>query len=119
MIPSPLQGPPSVSVVLDGSGNGIAQLGPTRVREHWQVAKASVKVSTQTIEATCSGYVGPAALDPYFYSATFTGSTGDTMNVDEDIQAGSFVWAKWVGGDPGAIATLVVTGTYTIGPPPS
>lgn len=116
---SPLSGPPSNNVVLDGSGNGTVSVGPTRPREHWQVLGASVKVSTNNLEARCSIYVGPQVADPYFISTSITGSSGDSCGLgNKDIQSGQQIWAVWTGGDPGSIATLKVEGTYSYGGPP-
>jgi hypothetical protein len=116
--PLPLQGPPSVIVVLDGSGNGQASVGPTRPREHWQLSGASVVVSTHIKEALCSVFVGPQPTNSYFIDTTATGSTGDICSLGkEDIQPGQLIWAVWSGGDAGAIATLIAHGTFTIGPP--
>jgi hypothetical protein len=106
------------SVTLDGSGNGIASLGPTRVREHWQLVSASVKASSNVKEAQCSLYVGPSISPSSFISQTATGSSGDTCSLGgNDIQTGMQVWAQWTGGDAGAIATLTPNGSYSLGAP--
>jgi hypothetical protein len=106
------------SVTLDGSGNGIASLGPVRVREHWQLAYAAVAVATHVLEAQCQLYIGPAANAANFVSQTVTGSTGDTCALGGvDIQPGQQVFAKWTGGDANKIATITVNGTYSIGGP--
>ena len=117
--PQPLPGGPlSVNVILDGSGNGQVSLGPQRAREHWQVSSIGVKVATNVKEALCSAYVGSfGALQSQFFGSSFTGSTGDTCNIDEDLQPGQLVTAVWTGGDAGANATMTVYGTYTIGAP--
>jgi hypothetical protein len=117
--PQPLPGGfQSVQIILDGSGNGIARIGPTRVREHWQVTGAAVKVATAINEAQCAVYVGPQIADPYAVDTTITGSTGDVCSfANQDVQPGQFVFAQWTGGDPGATATLNVIGTYSIGSP--
>lgn len=115
--PSPLP-QAFANVTLDGSGNGVAQLGPTRVREHWQPKFASVKVATNVNEATCTVYYGNTISSATFVDASITGSTGDICGFgDVDLQPGMFVFAQWIGGDPGAIATVAVQGTYTIGAP--
>jgi hypothetical protein len=108
----------SISVALDGTGSGIATLGPRRVREHWQLAGASVSVGTNTKEATCDIYIGTTPTSSQFVSNTDSGSTGATCALGGlDIQPGQLVIAKWSGGDANASATLNVTGTYTIGAP--
>lgn len=106
------------SVTLDGSGNGRAAIGPQRVKEHWQVASASVSVATNNAEASCSVYLGSTADATTFLSNTATGSSGDTCSISGiDMQPGMLVTAIWSGGDPGARATVVVKGTYTLGSP--
>ncbi len=119
--PNPLPGNPlAVSVILNGSGNGSVQIGPQRVREHWQVETVAVSVATQLAEAQCSVNVGsPPATPANFFGQTATGSTGDTCAVGTDIVTGQLVMVKWVGGDPGALATASIYGTYTIGYQPA
>jgi hypothetical protein len=107
------------TVVLDGSGNGTASIGPVRTREHWQVAAASVAVNLNpTKQAQCQLYVGAVVSPTTFISQTVTGSSGDTCGLGGiDIQPGMQVWAKWTGGDAGQTATVTVIGTYTLGAP--
>jgi len=107
------------TVVLDGSGNGTVQLTPDGPREHWQPANAAVKVSTNNALAVCRSYVGPSATDQYFVDASYDGSTGDNTDrvAGHDVyRAGPYpsVWAVWSGGDPGATATLILTGTRSL-----
>lgn len=104
------------TVTLDGSGNGTVQLTPDGPTEHWAIAVAAVKISTNVAEAICRVYVGPSATDPYFVDASFGGSTGDNTDrvAGYDIfRSGPHpsVFAVWAGGDAGAIATLTLTGT--------
>lgn len=105
----------SASVTLNGSGAGIASIGPQFPRESWTVQVASVSVSTNTAEAVCKIYAGPLAVQGNFVDGTTWGSTGDsTSNFAVPVYLGSYVFAVWTGGDSGAIATLVVTGTRNI-----
>jgi|SRR5215469_11067979 len=117
--PRPILGSPiSVTVVLDGSGNGVASLGPARIREHWQLTSAAVRVATNTAEATCDIYVGSGINQTTFFAHSILGSTGDTCGFGGlDIQPGMRVFANWLGGDAGQIATLTIQGTYTVGSP--
>lgn len=105
----------SVSVQLDNNGNGSVSLGPVFVHEHFQVASASVQVSTNNKEAQCSVYVGSTIISNTFYGTTQTGSTGDTCAIGQDIQTGQQVFAVWSGGDSNAIATMTLNGTRSIG----
>jgi hypothetical protein len=105
--------PGSVTVVLNGSGNGTAKIGPVGARETWYAAVASVSVSTNVKEAACRIYVGDQPIASNFADGTLSGSTGDaTGRVSAaPITLGRYVWAVWTGGDAGAVATLSVTGT--------
>lgn len=116
---SPLPGGAQyANVILDSNGNGTAQCGPGRVREHWQISGVAVAVNTQNKEASCSVYIGSNPDRTSFVGNTITGSSGDTCGTAGiDIQPGQFVFAVWTGGDPGATATLTAFGTYTIGSP--
>lgn len=108
----------SASVTLDGSGNGSVQLGPTRVREHWQPAAVYVSVSSHIVEASASLYVGATITPDQALAQTGTGSSGDTCALGGiDIQSGNNIIVQWKGGDPGALATMRVLGTYSVGTP--
>ncbi len=100
----------TASVTLDGSGNGTAPIGPAITNEVWTVGVASVSVATNNAEATCKTYAGGNFVD-----GTTWGSTGDsTSNFAAPVYTGQQVSAVWTGGDPGAVATLVVTGTRRV-----
>jgi hypothetical protein len=115
-VSTPVQLNQSASVTLNGSGNGTVQLGPISARETWQPATVHVSVSTNTNEAQCSIYAGNSVSPNTFRDATFSGSTGDsTDRVSADtITCGWYIWAVWTGGDPGARATVNVTGTNNV-----
>lgn len=115
--PLPIRGSPlSITTVLNGSGNGVASIGPQRVREHWQLISAAVQVATEVKQAVCNLYVGSTMGQATFFATTINGSGGDTCGFGGmDIQPGMQVWAQWVGGDANETATLTITGTYTTG----
>lgn len=107
--------PGTATVVLDGSGNGTAKVGPIGAREIWFPASASVSVATNRAEAACRIYVGDSPIPGNFRDGTLSGSTGDsTDRASGPIPLGSWVWAVWTGGDPGSVATLNVAGNKTI-----
>ena len=115
--PQPLQ--QFANVTLDTNGNGTAQLGPSRVREHWQAVAVYVETTTPIVnESKCELYVGATPIPSQQFSTTGSGSSGDTCAMGSmDIQTGQYIICQWIGGDPGAIATMTVFGTYTIGAP--
>lgn len=100
----------AASVVLDGSGNGRVQLGPTSTRATWHVTNASVQVSTNILEPTANLYQNSKASK---LAGTYTGSN-DSTNLDVWVRNG-FLLCEWLGGDPGARATLFLQGTIKIG----
>lgn len=103
-------------VTLDSSGNGIARAGPLTAREVWNTANAHVSCSSNLSESQCITYVGDAPIPSNFRDQTVNGSSGDsTDRISADvIKSPHKVIAQWSNGDPGAIATLAVTGTKDI-----
>ncbi len=99
---------------LDGSGNGTASIGPLSPGEQWSDLTVSVSVATNAKEATCRIYGGAAATPGYFADGTTWGSTGDSTTNLGTVQVGGNVFAVWTGGDPGAKATMTVTGTKAV-----
>jgi hypothetical protein len=105
----------TVSVTLDGSGNGTASTGPQITNEAWNVATAAVSVATAAAESVCKTYAGGAVSAGTFIDGTTWGSTGDsTSQFSSPVYPGQQVFAVWAGGDPGAAATLVVQGTRQV-----
>lgn len=106
----------TVTVKLDGSGNGSAKIGPASGRETWYPANAHVFVTTHVNEASCTVYTGTAVTPAGFRDATFTGSSGDTTDaVSADIlKTGQYIFAVWAGGDAGIQAYLNLTGEKEI-----
>jgi|ERR1700722_18083550 len=105
----------TVSVKLDGSGNGSIGVGPTGFKETWENVTASVHCATNVIEATCRIFVGPAAIAQYFVDGTYAGSTGDsTTNLPPTIVGGQQVFAQWMTGDANTTAYLSLSGTRNV-----
>jgi hypothetical protein len=103
------------SCTLNSEGNGTAQIGPKGTNEVWTVAVASVSASSNASEATCRIYAGNYLGQPTFVDGTTWGSTGDsTSNFSAQVYPGQYVYAQWTGGDSGATATLVCTGTRRV-----
>jgi hypothetical protein len=105
------------TVVLNGSGNGTAFIGPISAREIWSPANVHVQVQQPvTNEATCNIYVGDTPLQRNYRDSTFSGSSGDnTDRVNADtVKSGHYIWAVWSGGDPGMQATMNVTGSKSV-----
>jgi hypothetical protein len=105
------------SVTLNGSGAGTVKIGPVGHAVTWSPAVASVSCvpSPPTNEAQCKIFVGEDTTQRNYRDGTFSGSSGDaTDKVAGTIRMGKFVWAVWTGGDPGASATLTLSGEAMI-----
>lgn len=113
-----LKPPATNSVILDGSGNGQAKVGPISSREIWYPSNVHVfaNAGSVTNEASCLVYVGTSVGPNTFRDGTLSGSSGDStdaVNADE-VKVGEYIFAVWSGGDPGAKATINVTGQKEI-----
>lgn len=98
----------SSQVVLDGSGNGRIRIGP--LGEMWYITRNMVRTTTRNNEAVCTVYQTNVG-DDYQRDITYTGSTGDTSDTEFTVTDGDALWFVWVGGDPGATATVTISGT--------
>jgi hypothetical protein len=137
--PSPYQlADETVSVTLDGSGNGTARITPGQPASGggvgasrnsgltWDVTGCAVSVqplaghTAPVNEAQASTFIsmGIQANGPNeFQGQTQTGSTGDTCSLAQTLRPGDWITTIWTGGDPGAIATMRIIGT--VNPPGS
>lgn len=110
----------NAQVILDGSGNGLARISPHGTRYSgytWQPINLYVSVSTNVSEAQATAYVsyGIQSSTPNdAIGQTATGSSGDTCGMTQNLKPGDWITVKWNGGDPGAVATMRVTGQATL-----
>lgn len=95
-------------VTLDINGNGAIILRPDNAHQRWMVKNTVVQVSTNTLEPQCFVYVGQP-MSTNAVDSTYTGSN-DTSNSEYDVPYGSFITVQWIGGDPGAIASVAMSG---------
>ena len=107
----------SGTVVLNGSGNGTAKVGPLSAREIWHPDNVHVSANANPVnDALCKIYVGDLPIQQNFRDGTVSGSSGDSSDrVNADIVVcGKYVFAVWSGGDAGATAVMTVTGTKDV-----
>ena len=100
----------SAGVTLNASGNGSVKLGPQTANQRWHVLNAAVSVTSNTLEPTAILYLNSKASQ---LAGTYTGSN-DSTALDQVLNNG-YILCEWVGGDPGARATLSLQGTITVG----
>lgn len=102
-------------VILDGSGNGTVRVNPDEPHARWLPQLVSVRCTSNVNEAQANIYAGPSTADQYFIDGTFSASSGDGSDrISGKIISRTqlpYVWAVFTGGDPGAQATLTVSGT--------
>lgn len=113
MADNAILGPLNGMVVLGAGGYGALRFGP--VGRTWDVTNVSVICSSAINEATCTIYKGQiGAL--YRNSGTYAGSSGDNnqMDVPLHLEDGEAMYVVWEGGDVGATATAVISGTQSI-----
>jgi hypothetical protein len=126
----PYQITETVSVKLDGSGNGKASISPGQPSPaggvgasrnsglSWDVVGTAVSVSTNTKEATAKTYISYGGLSQTsvdFVGATDRASTGDSGTFTAYLRPGDWVTTVWSGGDANAVATMRIIGT--VNPP--
>lgn len=97
----------SGSAILDGTGYGTVRLAPAG--EKWEIRRSRVECSTNTLEAVCRLYQGRIASSAVV-DGTEAGSTGDTSDTVFYLEDGQALFVEWSGGDPGATATVTVSG---------
>lgn len=105
----------SVSVVLDGSGNGTVKLGPSNSFQQWVPSNAACAVSSNNAEPVFVLYNGTPG-NANRIGGTYTGSNDNTDISGVTLFPGSYLTGVWSGGDPGATATLSIQGTVNRNP---
>lgn len=107
----------SAWVVLDGQGDGVVTLGPELPGTSWNPASCGVKV-TPTSTTTVSEfflYLGGVS-DENFIGGTYTGDINSSaVTLPAPLTPGQILTGRWTGGNPGATATLTLSGQQTIG----
>lgn len=105
----------SASVTLDGSGNGTVTLGPQLPGVAWSPSSCAVLVQpvSATVVSQFQLYNGPAQPGN-FIGGTYTGDSNSTGLTVPPMYAGAVLTGVWSGGNPGATATMTLTGTQAI-----
>lgn len=108
----------TITITLNGSGNGTAQTGPF-FNEVWHPSICNISMSgsipSSGNPATCTLSVGMAVAGSQFIDATYqvTGAASDSAG-GQLVYFGQYIFATWANGNPGATATLTVSGTMDI-----
>lgn len=110
----------SQSVTLNAFGDGTAKVGPNGHGVKWSPAAVSMRTNSgpnPTNNAFGEIFAGSTATQDNFVDSTYTASTGDSSGTIDGVvlELGQYVWGVWHNGDPGAQATITVTGTQEVG----
>jgi hypothetical protein len=105
----------SASVVLSGAGAGQVQLGPVLAGVTWSPSSVAVKVTPTSLTVVSQFYLYfGAAADANFIGGSYTGDVNSSGITVPDMHPGQVLTGVWAGGNPGATATLTITGTQNI-----
>lgn len=105
------------TVTLDGSGNGTARIGPDAHGVAWFPEVVSIRMTgaIPTGLATCFVYAGDSATDDNFVDSTYDVTSASTGNIaGQELHLGQYIFAKWTGGNAGAVATVSTSGRKDI-----
>jgi hypothetical protein len=108
----------TVSLTLDGSGNGIAQVGPF-FNETWHPSTCNISMTgaipSSGTPATCTLSIGFQQAGAMFVDSTYQVNGAASSVIDgQVVYYGQYIFATWANGNAGATATLTVSGTKTI-----
>jgi hypothetical protein len=87
-------------------GTGTVFLSPSG--GGWLVTLVSLKVSSHTAEPTATLFLN-TVNEAGFLEASYSGS-GDSSDTTHVLLGGEILYCVWTGGDPGALASLRVSG---------
>lgn len=94
--------------VLDSTGYGTATVAcPDGTR--WTVDTTTVSTSTAVLQPQASTYFGTGVSPGAFIEGTYSGDR-DTSDTTHRLHGGEALTVEWTGGDPGATATLRLSG---------
>jgi hypothetical protein len=100
---------PAAITTLDGSGNGTVQFDGPRPGQTYTINQVSVFIPNSTKIPTFNYYHG-AAVPQNFISGTVTGNQDTDSIPNTVLHPGEFLTGVWVGGTPGSVASMVVSG---------
>jgi hypothetical protein len=109
----------NLSVTLNGSGNGVIQLGPSSPGEVWLPASTSISCTGSltgiTGISTCFIYAGSYAGQATFVDSTYNVlGAASSLIAGQSLYPGQYVFAVFTNGPPNQTASLVVSGTRQV-----
>ena len=101
---------PSATVKLNASGAGQCSMTPP-AGTRWDLQLAAVSTTSAVNFAQAFLYLGSANGPVTLIDSTYDGNSASSDQVKgTPIYHGQYLWAKFTGGDSGAIATLQAYG---------
>lgn len=99
---------------LNGSGYGIASVGPTGLGTVWYPASAVFSTSVAPFDSsTVNLYVGPAGVPNTLQGTLITGGVGTIALAIPQLTPGLYIIAVWTGGTAGSTVSVNVTGSMS------
>jgi hypothetical protein len=106
---------PQTTVTLNGSGDGQCSLTPPS-GTLWQLALAALNIPNAILIPRAFLYLGSSSGPLTLIDSTYLGNSASSGKVaGAPFYHGTYLWAVWTGGDPGALATLQAYGVQVTG----
>jgi hypothetical protein len=106
------------TVVLDSSGSGIAEIGPSSPGEIWFPSSTSITCTgdiPQTGSPTVFIYAGNGISPAAFIDSTYNVTGASSSMIDgKAVHPGQLIIAVWTQGPASQTATLAVNGTRQV-----
>lgn len=98
----------AAQVVLSAAGYGVVRLGPGRAGLTWHVTSVAVRIVSATAVPEVHLYLGEPS--PGNELTNSYNGANNSSDLDVILASGQYLTAEWIGGDPGARATLSIYG---------
>jgi len=110
-----MQVSPQATVTLNGSGNGQCSINPPS-GTLWQLALAALSIPGAILIPKAYLYLGSSSGPLTLIDSTYLGNSASSGKVaGAPFYHGTYLWAVWTGGDPGALAILQAYGIQITG----
>jgi hypothetical protein len=103
----------NANVTLDQYGNGTVQAGPQIPGVTWTVTLAACTTASVVNTPVFNLYLGDP-IPQNNLGGTYSGNNDEYTPLSAVLPNGQYMTGQWTGGDPGALATMTLTGTQQV-----